>query len=40
MRQKITFMKLLLRIYTAIYVLLYLYVTFTPEMMRHYGVWE
>lgn len=33
-------MKLLLRSYTTLYLLLYLYITFTPDMLRHYGLWE
>ena len=33
-------MKILFRFYTIVYLLLYLYVTFTPEMLKHYGIWE
>ncbi len=33
-------MKILFRVYTAVYILLYLFVTFSPEMLKLYGIWE
>ncbi len=28
------------RIYTVFYILLYLFITFDPKMIIHYGIWE
>jgi hypothetical protein len=33
-------MKILFRVYTAVYILLYLFITFSPEMLKLYGIWE
>ena len=33
-------MVMFFRIYTIFYLLLYLYITFSPEVLVHYGIWE